>query len=156
MSENDPGHAGPAGPQKPATAYQPFRRFLRVESVWPLRAWIFFCCAMILCTMQAVPSWVHPDWRWGWDLEVCYGILASCGAVTGFVVARYRLLGLLAGAVAGAGSVLSAVLILERLNPFSRYTFAMAALVGLLPGVAVYWALHVITDRLRPEAPEQS
>jgi hypothetical protein len=71
-------------------------------------------------------------------------------------VARYRLLGLLAGALAGAGSVLSAVVILERINSFSRIIFCMAALVGLLPGVAVYWALHVITDRLRGEPPEPS
>jgi hypothetical protein len=63
------------------------------------------------------------------------------------MMARYRFPGLVAGAIAGCGSLVSAMLILECIAPFSRYVFVIADLIGLLPGVIVYWVWHVILDR---------
>jgi hypothetical protein len=105
--------------------------------------------------MEAVPSWTHPDLRLGWDPSILYWIIGISGAVTGLVVAQYRLPGLVAGAIAGTGSVLTAVFLLERINPFSRIVFWMVGMIGLLPGLAVYYMLHVIIDNAKAKPHEE-
>jgi ABC-type thiamin/hydroxymethylpyrimidine transport system permease subunit len=106
--------------------------------------------------MQAVPRWTHPSLLLDWDPSIYYGIIGVSGAGTGFIVAQYRYPGLLAGALAGTGSVLTASLILERINPFSRIVLAMVGIIGLLPGVAFYGVLHLVIDRLRVKLPDQA
>jgi hypothetical protein len=126
-----------------------FQRYLRTESAWSWRAWVFFFCALVFSTMQAVPCWIHPDLRLGWDPSICYWIIGIAGAGTGFLVARYRFPGLLAGALAGTGSVLTAVILLEHINSFSRIVLVMVGIIGLLPGLAVYCILHVVSDNAK-------
>jgi hypothetical protein len=122
--------------------------FLSTNATWRWRAWGCFGVALCLCTMQAVPGWTHPSLHLGWDPKIWYAVIAVAGALAGSVVAGYRLAGMLAGAIAGVGSVLSAVLILEQINPFSRIVLVAVGVIGLLPGVALYLLLHIATDRL--------
>jgi hypothetical protein len=126
-----------------------FERFIRTDSAWSKPAWVFFCCALVLCSMQAVPSWTHPSLRLGWDPRMFYWIIGVAGAVTGFLVGQYRVAGLAAGALAGSGSLLAADLVLERINPYSRIVEVTVQVIGLLPGVAVYCVLHLVIDRLQ-------
>ena len=81
--------------------HTPFQRFLRTDSAWPWRAWVFFCCTLVFCTMEAVPRWTHPDLHLNWPPWIYYAINSICGAVAGPFVTWYRLPGLLAGALAG-------------------------------------------------------
>jgi hypothetical protein len=145
---NDPGHS--------ATEYQPFKRFLRAESPWSWRAWVFFGCALAFCTAEGNPSWTHPSVRLGWPLWSCFGIIAVAGAITGLVVARIRLLGFLAGAVAGSGSLLALVMVFQGYTHFPRYAAVIVEMLGLLPGVALYCVLHLIVDlgRAKPQESE--
>jgi hypothetical protein len=155
MRDGGPEAISRNGLESPAKEHLPFQRFLRAGSAWSWRAWVFFCCALVFCTMQAVPRWTHPSLLLDWDPSIYYGIIGASGAVTGLVVAQYRFPGLLAGALAGIGSVLTAVLVLEHINPFSRIVLTMVGVIGLLPGVAFYCVLHVVVDRLRVKLPEQ-
>jgi hypothetical protein len=132
-----------------AKMHLPFHRFLRADCPWSWYAWVLFCCVLVFCTMQAVPGWTDPSLRLGWHPSISFWIIGSGGALTGLVIARYRFAGLLAGALAGSGSLLTAVFVLERINPFSRIVLVMVGMLGLLPGVAVYCTLHVLIDRLR-------
>jgi hypothetical protein len=140
-------------PKSPSKTCLPLQRFLRANSAWPGRAWVFFVCVQCCCTMQAVPGVVHPDWRWGWDPRICYWIIGIAGAATGCLTAHYRFPGLLAGALAGSGSLLASAFVLERFNTYSRYAHVLMTIIGLLPGVAVYCILHVGIDRLRAKPP---
>jgi hypothetical protein len=142
-------------PENPAKMHMPLQRFLRPDSAWSWRAWVFFCCALVFCTMQAVPNWTHPSLRLGWDPHIFYWIIGISGAVTGLLTAHYRFPGLLAGAVAGTGSLLTAVLILERVNPYSRIVLVMVGIIGLLPGVAIYCVLHFLIDTLEVNPPKR-
>jgi hypothetical protein len=129
-----------------------FQRFLRTDSPWSKPVWVFFCCALVLCRMQAVPSWTHPSLRLGWDPHLFYVIIGVSGAVTGLLVAQYRLLGLVAGALAGSGSVLAAAFVLPPINSYSRIVEVAVQLAGLLPGVVAYCFLHVVVDGLKVKA----
>lgn len=133
-----------------------FDRFLRTESVWCKRAFVFFWLALIFCTAQAVPSWSHPDWHLIRDPRIYYGIIGVCGAVAGPFIVRYRLLGMFAGALAGVSSVLTATLVLEPIPSFSRIVLALTGLVGLLPGAAFYFVLHLVLDRLKEKSSQQT
>jgi hypothetical protein len=115
--------------------------------VWRWRAWVLFALALCLCTMQAVPGWTHPSLCLGWDPKIWYAVIGVAGALAGPVVARYRLAGMVAGAVTGVGSVLTAVLVLEQINTFSRVVLVAVNVLGLLPGVTLYVLLHLATDR---------
>jgi hypothetical protein len=149
MKDDGPGRVRRNDAENTAKMHLPFQRFLRADSAWSWRAWVFFCCTLVFCTMQAVPSWTHPSLRLGWDPSICYWIIGISGAVTGLLIAQYRFPGLLAGACAGSGSLLAAVLVLDRVDPFSRIVLVMVGMLGLLPGVAVYCVLHVVIDTLR-------
>jgi hypothetical protein len=147
MIEDGRGCVRSAKPEEPASARMWFQRFLRTDSTWSKPAWVFFCCALVVCRMQAVPSWTHPSLRLGWNSSVFYWLIAFSGAITGVLVAQYRVAGLVAGALAGSGSLLAAAVVLERINPYSRIVDVTVQVIGLLPGVAVYCVLHLVIDR---------
>lgn len=133
---------------RPATAQQLFfERFLSTNPTWCWRGWVFFALAMCICTMEAVPRWTHPDLRLGWDPKIWYAVIGVAGALAGSVIARYRLAGMFAGAIAGVGSMLTAVLILEHIAAYSRLVVVGVGLLGLLPGVVLYLLLHIGIDR---------
>jgi hypothetical protein len=155
MKDDAPGQVPDTAAGKAADTRLWIDRFLRVESPWPWRAWWCFCCALVFCTMQAVPSWTHPDLRLGWSPTICYWVIGIAGAATGLVVARYRFPGMVAGALAGIGSVLAGVILLERINSYSRIVLVMVGMIGLLPGVAVYCVLHVLIDNAKAKPPEE-
>ena len=136
-------------PENSAITPMWFQRFLRTDSAWSSPACVLFVCASVFCTAQFVPHLVQPDFQWGWGPSVCFWIFGVCGAVTGFLVAQYRFAGLLAGALAGCGSLLTSVFFFEAVGQFSRIVEVLALLIGLLPGVAVYCVLHVVIDRLK-------
>jgi hypothetical protein len=125
----------------------PFQRYLREESPWSWPAWIAFCCTLIFCTIQAIPTWTHPSMRLGIPLGTCFWILGISGAATGWVVARYRLAGLCAGPLAGCGSLLATVYVFQGFTDLPRIAVVFVQLIGLLPGAALYWIIHVILDR---------
>jgi hypothetical protein len=140
------GNAGAIPAKKPL----PLFRFVREESAWSWRAWIFFGCALVFCTVEGIPTWTHPDLRFDIPLGTCFLIIGIAGAATGWVVAPYRLAGLVAGAIAGSGSLLAAVFVFQGFTQFPRYPVVLVEFVGLLPGVVLYMILHIIIDRLRP------
>jgi hypothetical protein len=155
MSDDGPGLAEGTLPENPPKTELPFDRFLHADSAWPWRAWMLFVCALVFCTMQALPSWTHPDLYLGLDRSICFWIIGISGALTGLVVARYPGLGLVAGALAGSGSLLAAVLALDGVGPVSRLLMVTVEMIGLLPGVAFYCVSHLVRDRLTHRHPAQ-
>jgi hypothetical protein len=153
--QGDLGRTRPSDPESTAKMPMSFDRFLRTDSVWCKRVWVFFWCAQIFCTAQAVPSWSHPDWHFIRDPRIYYGIIGVCGGVAGPFIARYRLPGMLTGAMAGISSVLTTSLVLEPIHSFSRIVLAMTGLMGLLPGAAFYCSLHLVIDHLRAKLPNR-
>jgi hypothetical protein len=145
MGKNQPSAGGNA--TIPVGKPRGFEEYIREESPWTRPAWIFFGCVLVFCTMQGNPGWTDPSLRVDMPLEACFWILGLAGAATGWVVARYRLAGLLAGAVAGSGSLLAALLVFQAFTHFPRRAVVLVQVIGLFPGVALYFLLHVLFDR---------
>jgi hypothetical protein len=66
----------------------------------------------------------------------------------------------MAGALAGCGSLLGAVIVFQGFDHFPRYAVVIVEMIGLLPGVALYGILHLTlasfawTPPDHPEIPE--
>jgi hypothetical protein len=131
---------------RPASQHRPFRRFLRDDSAWTWRAWVFFGCALVFATIQANPSWTHPSLLLDWPLPTCFALVGVAGAVTGLVAARYRFAGLVAGVVAGIGSLFGAMILFQGFDHFPRVPVVIVEMIGLLPGLALYYVLHTAID----------
>ncbi len=141
-----PPRSADTADQPPRTPL-PLQHFLSADARWSRHAWVFFCVALCLCTLQAVPGWTHPDLQLGWDVRIWFVVIALAGTLTGRVVARYPLPGMVAGTVAGVGSMLAAMLVLEHIAPFSRVVLVAVNIAGMLPGIGLYCAVHLGIER---------
>jgi len=95
------------------------------------------------CSLEIVPGWEILEL--GWSTARFYMILAASGLlVGGLMTERYWLPGLIAGPVIGMGG-LTAVAWHLGLVPATNSVFVfILALVGTIPGWAIYTALRLV------------
>jgi hypothetical protein len=81
-----------------------------------------------------------------------------CGAIAGYWEVPLRWAGALGGALAGAGSLLVLSVVLEGAQAVPKLGLVAAILVGMLPGVGVYYFLKEMTRIVKrepePDGPE--
>ncbi len=136
-----------------SSASSVLQRYLREESAWYRPAWLCFFCTLIFCSVQGIPGWTDPSLRLDISLGTCYWIAGISGGLTGWVVARYRWAGFFAGALGGYSSMLATAHVFHGFTDLPRRAVVLVQLVGLLPGVVLYWILHIVRDQLKRISP---
>src|SRR5262249_10625915 len=101
---------------------------------------------LVVCSTEMVPGRGLLELRW--DHSTFYLIAGAVGALSGVVLARYRLPGLVAGGPLLAGAVLCAALALEHVSQIPTLLLVMVAGVGALPGLALYHGCAWVSTRI--------
>jgi hypothetical protein len=88
----------------------------------------------------------------GLSAEIVYAGSVALGVLTGllWIKRRYRVAGILGGAVAGFTSPGLTIFALERSESASKLAMLGAVFLGALPGIAVILAIKWIQDQLFP------
>ncbi|MDQ7779158.1 MAG: hypothetical protein RDV41_05560 [Planctomycetota bacterium] len=99
-----------------------------------------FAIAVIFCSMEMVPGWGFL--KLGWPPLVFYIISGVCGAIGGMLYVRCPGAGFMAGAVAALGALFATALVLEQVDEVHSIVLVIVGLVGILPGVGLYYLLR--------------
>ena len=111
-----------------------------------LAAMVAAVATLVVCSTEMVPG--RRLLRLGWDRSTFYLIAGVVGALSGAVLARHRLPGLIAGGPVMAGAVLCSALALEHLAQIPSLGLVMVAGVGALPGLALYHRCAWVSTRI--------
>jgi hypothetical protein len=108
---------------------------------------MLFGLSIALCGLEMVPGW--GILRLGWPPTVFIGVMAACGAVSGWLLATdHRLPGLFGGLAAGPGALLAVAFVLAWMTWTHTVILLLAGAVGALPGFAVYGILAALENAL--------
>jgi len=113
--------------------------------------WIFIL-PLVFCSMEMVPGWGIFDLEW--PASTFYGIMTVAGIVAGFLGCEgYRVPGMIAGVVTGAGSLYATAVLLRHTTVTHSIVLVLAGFVGALPGIGLYFALRFFQDSVLPKTP---
>jgi hypothetical protein len=101
---------------------------------------------LVVCSTEMVPG--RGLLNLGWDRSTFYLIAGAAGALSGAVLARHRLPGLVAGGPTVAGAVFCSALSLEHVAQTPSLLLVMVAGVGALPGLALYHGCAWVSTRI--------
>jgi hypothetical protein len=105
--------------------------------------------SIVFCSMEMVPGWGM--FNLDWPPAVFYGIMAVCGALAGVIgAAEHRLPGLVGGLIAGPSSLFAVGYVLAHVTVTHNIVLVLVAMIGALPGLAVFKVLAAIQDAIMP------
>jgi hypothetical protein len=135
---------------QPETGEQPKGVFFDMFLHRPKGAisFLIFISALILSGFQLAPGWEM--FHLGWDPSIYYCVVGVCGVINGLLAAERRLVGMIANPIAGLGSLWLLGVVLSFLPAIPKLVLVLVLVIGLLPGIIVYWVL----DRLLPKPAE--
>jgi hypothetical protein len=108
--------------------------------------------SIVFCSMEMVPGWgiFHLDW----PPTAFYAIMAASGAIAGICGATdHRIPGLIGGVIAGPSALLAVGYVLAHVTVTYNVILVLVAMLGALPGFAVYKVLSAIQDAIVPARP---
>lgn len=106
-----------------------------------------FGIPLVFCSMEMVPGW--GIFNLNWPNGYFYAIMAVCGSLAGMLMSSYRIPGLAGGLLAGYGALFAVGKVLENVNVIHNGVLVLVALIGVLPGVALYWAMRYPLQKMR-------
>lgn len=108
--------------------------------------------SIVFCSMEMVPGW--GIFNLDWPPTVFYAIMAVSGAIAGIVgAADHRIPGLIGGLIAGPSALFAVGYVLAHVTVTYNIILVLVAMLGALPGFAVYKVLAAIQDAIMPTRP---
>jgi hypothetical protein len=110
-----------------------------------------FGLALVFCSLELMPGW--GIFHLAWSPWAFYAIMGASGAFAGFAMAvSHRVPGLVGGLVGGLGSLYAVALALADARSIHSGVLFLVALVGCLPGYAVFFVLMFLQDIAFPRS----
>lgn len=112
-----------------------------------------FVLVLLFAASEMVPGW--EVFGLGWPPFAYYAVIGLAGALAGpLAMPGYAVPGVIAGPLCGIGALAAAAWYLSKVTEAHGLAVMIAAFIGALPSIFLFFTLKLIQDQFVPPPPE--